>query len=196
MHEGDASQDIHRRLVASAELLQQVAVTNASRVAGVAALLVEALGAGGKVLFCGNGGSAADSQHLAGEFANALDRRRPRPALAALALTADSTLLTAAANDLGFAEVFARQVEALGRPGDVLVALTTSGASPNVLRALERGRELGLRTVVFMGSNGGSAARLADLSVEVPSADTQHIQEAHLALGHALCAVVERAIFG
>lgn len=144
---------------------------------------------GGKLLFFGNGGSAADAQHLATELTirYALDR----PAIAALALTTDGSALTAAGNDLGFEHVFARQLEALGRRGDVAIGITTSGRSPNVVRAFEVARAMGLITVAFTGGSGGDVVRLADHALVVPSAVTARIQEMHITLGQMLCHALE-----
>ena len=141
-------------------------------------------------------GQRGQCQHLAAEFVNVLDRSRLRPALPAIALTTDTSLLTAIANDRGFEQVFERQVEALGRRGDVLLAITTGGSSPNVLRALGQARRQGLGTIVLTGAAGGEAAGLSDVAVQVPSERTQHIQEAHIAIGHVLCALVEQRIGG
>lgn len=154
---------------------------------------ITSLKAGGKVLFAGNGGSAADAQHMAGEFVSrfAFDR----PGLAAVALTVDTSILTAIGNDYGYEKLFSRQVQALGRPGDVLVAYSTSGRSPNIVRALETAREQGLVTIGFTGNRGGPMRELCDLTVEIPSADTPKIQEGHLIVGHILCGLVERALF-
>jgi len=148
-----------------------------------------ALEASGKLVLFGNGGSACDAQHLAAEFVNRFDRERP--ALAAVALTVDGAVLTSIGNDSGFERVFARQVEALGRPGDVAVGLSTSGRSPNVVRGLEAARRAGLRTAALLGSGGGEAAREADLALIVPGADTPRIQEVHILAGHLLCRRVE-----
>jgi D-sedoheptulose 7-phosphate isomerase len=155
---------------------------------------VESLRRAGKVLFAGNGGSAADAQHMAGEFVSrfAFDR----PGLPALALTTDTSILTAIGNDYGFEQVFARQVQALGRRGDVLVAYSTSGRSPNILRALGTARATGLVTIGLTGSRGGPMVGLCDHLLQVPSAETPKIQEGHLILGHILCGLVERALFG
>lgn len=191
----DAAAFVRQTLLASAEVHRRAAERLAATAAEVAGRMADCLRGGGKLLFCGNGGSAADCQHLATEFASALDRDRPRPALAALALTTDTSFLTASANDFGFEQVFARQVAALGRPGDLLVAISASGNSANILGALERARASGLGTALLTGEGGGAAAALADLVLAVPSRDTQHIQEVHIALGHALCALVERALF-
>jgi phosphoheptose isomerase len=153
-------------------------------------VLVGCLEAGGKVLVCGNGGSAAQAQHLVGELVGRY-RLPNRPALAAIALTADTAVLTAWANDVGYDDVFARQVSALARPGDVLIGLSTSGRSRNVVRAFETARAQGARTLALLGGDGGTLAPLADVPITVPSADTQRIQETHLALVHLLCEVVE-----
>lgn len=153
---------------------------------------VEALRAGGKLLFAGNGGSAAQCQHLATELVGrfALDRS-PH---AALALTTDSSFLTACANDYGFEDVFARQVEALGRPGDVLFALSTGGRSPNVLRAVDAGRARGLTTCGLTGAGGAALAERCDIGIVVPHTDPARIQEVHLFLGHLLCGGIERRL--
>ena len=147
-----------------------------------------------RVFFCGNGGSAADSQHLAAEFVGRFQKERG--ALPALALTTDSSILTSLANDYSFDVVFARQIEALGNSGDVLVGISTSGRSPNVLKAFEKARELGMTTVAFTGNDGGLMARAADIAVIVPSKVTARVQEAHIALLHAICEVVEDAFAG
>ena len=150
---------------------------------------VSALEAGNKVLLCGNGGSAADCQHLAAELVVRYTRRRR--ALPAIALTTDTSILTAHANDFGFDTVFARQLEALARPGDVLWAFSTSGASPNVNAALETGHALDLHTVAFTGRDGGRSAQLAHEALIVTSDVTAHIQEAHLFVGHFICDAIE-----
>lgn len=191
-----AAAQVRRHLLETADVQRLAAEQCAESLAEAVGRCVAALRVGGKVLFCGNGGSAADSQHLAAEFVSGLNHDRPRPALAALALTTDTSLLTASANDFGFEQVFGRQVEALGRPGDVLVALSTSGNSPNILHALQVARSRGLVTVLFTGESGGKALPLADVAIRVPSPDTQHVQEAHIALGHALCAGVEAGVAG
>ena len=147
---------------------------------------------GGKVMFFGNGGSAADAQHLATELA--VRYSRDRPPIAALALTTDSSVLTAAGNDYGFDAVFARQVEALGRPGDLAIGISTSGRSGNVTRGLEMARRRGLTAAAFAGRDGGDLAGLADPILIVPSRETDRIQEMHIAMGHIFCAGLERAL--
>lgn len=154
--------------------------------------MAQCLRDGGKLMFCGNGGSAADSQHLAAEFTGRfLDDRRP---LAALALSTDSSALTCIANDYAFDHVFERQLRALGRRGDVLVGISTSGNSANVVRAVLAARELGVATVGLLGRDGGELGRLCELSVVVPSPTTARIQEAHIFIGHAWCAIVEAMV--
>ncbi len=182
-------------LEATAETARRTAEACAEDVVRAAELLVETLRSGGKVLLCGNGGSAADSQHLAAEFVSALTRERVRPAMPALALTTDTSILTAVANDFGFEGVFARQVEALGRPGDVLVGISTSGRSPDVLRAVEVARARGLRTIGLTGADGGELADLVDVAIRVPSAETSHIQECHIAIGQLLAFLAEDALY-
>jgi len=158
----------------------------------IAEAVARALAGGKKVLLCGNGGSAADAQHVATELVVRLSGERPaRRALPAIALTTDTSLLTACANDLGFPEVFARQVQALGRPGDVLIGISTSGNSANVVRAFEAAGPFAIVKVLFTGGTGGRLLGLSDLAFVAPTADTQHIQEVHLAAYHAVCALVE-----
>lgn len=160
---------------------------------GAVRACVRSLRAGGKLLLAGNGGSAADAQHIAGEFVSRF--AYDRPGLAAVALTTDTSILTAIGNDYGYELLFARQVRALGRAGDLLLGYSTSGRSPNVLRALEAARELGLVTVGFTGNRGGPMRELCDHLLEVPSADTPKIQEGHLVLGHVFCGLVEAEMF-
>jgi D-sedoheptulose 7-phosphate isomerase len=156
-------------------------------------MIAEAIRNGGKVLFCGNGGSAADAQHYATELVARLYQRE-RPAMAAIALTTDTSALTALANDYGFEKVFSRQVEALGKKGDVLVGLSTSGNSANVLQAIIEAKNRGLQIISFLGK-GGKMAECSDLVLSVPSDNTMRIQEIHLALGHVLCKLVEEMVF-
>lgn len=151
---------------------------------------VQALEDGGKIIFCGNGGSAADSQHLAAELMGRfLMDRDPLPALA---LTVDTSALTAIGNDYGFAEVFARQLRGIGRRGDVLVGLSTSGNSENVIRSFEVAQELGIFRIAMTGATESPLSALADLALRVPSTATNHIQEMHIAVGHIICGIVER----
>ncbi len=154
----------------------------------------QALEGGAKIVFFGNGGSAADAQHLAAELVVRL--RQDRPGLAALALTTNSSVLSAAANDYGFERVFERQVESLVNLGDVLVALSTSGTSPNIVRAVDAGAVRGAFRVALTGETGGQLAQRVDLLLNVPSLDPQRIQEAHITMGHIVCSLIEQIRFG
>lgn len=149
----------------------------------------------GKLLICGNGGSAADAQHIAAEFVVRLSHDLVRPALPAIALTTDTSLLTAAANDIGFDNVFARQVEALGRKNDVFIGITTSGNSENILRAAIKAKQIGLRAIAFLGGDGGKAIDFFDIKIIIPSSNVQHIQEGHITIGHIICELVERDMY-
>ncbi|MBA2382647.1 MAG: D-sedoheptulose 7-phosphate isomerase [Chloroflexi bacterium] len=176
------SADVKRELVARLD--------DAVAVAGI---LITALAAGNKLLIFGNGGSAADSQHIAAELVGRYNF--DRPAMAAIALTTDTSALTAIGNDMSFEIVFARQVEALGRPGDVAIGMTTSGSSLNVVRGLEAARDRGLVTVALTGRNGGRAGEIADVCVRVPSDETPRIQESHILLGHVWSEIVEASLY-
>lgn len=177
-----------RNLDEHRELFQRLDSLNAL-VAEAGDRIAQSLRQGGKVMFCGNGGSAADSQHLAAEFTGRFikDRR----ALAGLALSTDSSALTCIGNDYGFDDVFARQVDGLGRPEDCLVGISTSGNSTNVIRAFEVAREAGIFTIGLLGRDGGKLAALSDHAIVVPSDVTARIQEAHILIGHTLCGAVE-----
>jgi D-sedoheptulose 7-phosphate isomerase len=165
-----------------------------TRIGDVTMACVQSIRAGGKILLAGNGGSAAQAQHIAAEFVSrfAFDR----PAMSAVALTTDTSILTAIGNDYGYEKLFSRQVRALGRPRDVFIGYSTSGKSPNVLQAFEAARELGLVCVGFTGNRGGPMRTLCHHLLEVPSADTARVQEGHLVLGHILCGLAEREMFG
>jgi D-sedoheptulose 7-phosphate isomerase len=154
---------------------------------------ITSLQQGGKILLAGNGGSAADAQHIAGEFVSrfAFDR----PGLPAIALTTDSSILTAIGNDYGYEKLFARQVQAHGNKGDVFIGYSTSGLSPNILRAFEESRTRGLICIGLTGNRGGSIKSCCDYLIEIPSSDTPKIQEGHLVIGHIICGLVENAIF-
>ena len=159
----------------------------------VITLVSKAFEAGNKVLFFGNGGSAADAQHLAAEFVNRFIMNRPP--LPAIALTTDSSILTSVSNDLTFDEIFAQQIRALGKEGDVAVGISTSGNSPNVIKAIEVAKKIGIKTVALTGNDGGTLAKMADLSLVVPSNSTPRIQETHIFIGHILCEMVEHQLF-
>jgi len=179
----------------SAETARRTAEACADDVARAAELLVNALLDGGKILLCGNGGSAADSQHLAAELVSTLTVDNRRPAIPAIALTTDTSILTAIANDFGFEGVFARQVEALGRPGDVLIGISTSGNSADVVKAFEQAEAQGLHRIALTGESGGTLAPIADVAIRVPSRETSHIQECHIAIGQLLAFMVEETLY-
>ena len=162
-------------------------------IASVAKKLALVLEQGGKLLLAGNGGSAADAQHIASELVGQLNTARP--GIAALALTTDTSALTSVANDYGFEQVYSRQVETLGRRGDVFLAVSTSGNSPNILAALRSARQAGLFTVALTGASGGAARELCDVCLQIPSDDTPRIQESHILVGHTLCALVEGVLY-
>ncbi len=163
------------------------------RISSFSKLLEETYRSGGKVLFCGNGGSAGDAQHLAAELSGRFYLNRAP--LYAEALHVNSSYVTAVANDFGYEEVYARMVEACGRPGDVLVAISTSGNSPNIIRAIDRAKQLGMVVVGMTGATGGKMADLCDLLVNIPSEDTPRIQESHILVGHIICELVEKSLF-
>ena len=185
---------IQQRLRAAAAVHEAVGVTEASAIARAARLIADGFRGGGKLLLCGNGGSAADCQHMAAEFVSRLTREFDRPGLAAIALTTDTSYLTAYANDFGFDGVFARQVETLGRPGDVLLAISTSGGSRNVILAAEEARRRKMGIVALVGE-GGPLVHAADVVIRVASPDTQLVQQAHAAVEHLICHLVERQVF-
>ncbi len=179
-------------LTALAALATRVGEEHAGTIAAIADTYITALRAGGTLFFAGNGGSAADAQHSAAEYVVRYGHnRRPLPAVA---LTTDTSLLTACANDLGYDEIFARQVDALARSGDVLVLHSTSGESPNTLRAAQAAKVKGVKVVALLGKGGGALSSLADCALIVPSDETSHIQELHLAVEHIVCAMVENAL--
>ena len=181
------------RLRQSAEVTTAMSA-GAPDIARAAAVIAESFRRGGKLLLCGNGGSAADCQHVAAEFVNRLSKARERRALPALALTTDTSYLTSYANDYGFDGIYARQLEAFGTTGDVLLAISTSGSSPNVLAAVAAARARGIAVVALLGE-AGRLAEAADVAIKVPSRDTQLIQQVHLAVEHLICELVERALF-
>ena len=177
----------------SVSLKQRFAAEQGEAVVAAARMLAGVFQAGGKVLLFGNGGSAADAQHLAAEFVNRFQVERPP--LAALALTTDTSILTAVANDYDFLQVFAKQVRALGRPGDLAWGISTSGNSPNVVEGLKAARELGLGTLALSGRDGGPVAAAAELALVVPSRNTPRIQEVHITIGHVLCDLVDFILY-
>ena len=189
-----AEERVRRGLEELAALAGRVAAEQAGTVAAIAEKYAACVRAGGTLYFAGNGGSAADAQHIATEYVVRYETNRP--AMRAVALSTDTSLLTACANDMGFDEVFARQVEALAKPPDVLVLHSTSGESPNVIRAAQAAKARGVPVVAFLGKGGGQLADLADISLVVPSDATPRIQELHLALEHTICEIVEERLRG
>lgn len=159
-------------------------------------LLVECYKNGNKLLLCGNGGSAADSQHIATELMIRLSHHIQRPALPAIALTTDSSNLTAGGNDIGFENVFARNVEGLGNKGDVLLAISTSGNSPNVIKAVDMAHQKGMKVIGFLGGSGGKLKPMVDIPIVIPSPNTQRIQEGHITVAHIICELVEDKLYG
>jgi D-sedoheptulose 7-phosphate isomerase len=187
---------LRRHIEGSIETKRKLLESGADTILEAAGVVAESLKGGHKILLCGNGGSAADAQHIAAEFVSVLNQSFPRPGLAAIALTTDTSILTASANDFGFAGVFERQTQALGQPGDVLIGISTSGNSENVLRALDYARTHGMRTIGLTGDAACKLAGAAEIVIRVPSSVTQFVQESHLMIGHILCDVVEQTLFG
>ncbi len=183
-------------LAESARVKRDLSEQSATLIVQAAQRIASSIEKGGKLLLCGNGGSAADCQHIAAEFTNRLSSRRERPAMPAIALTTDTSFLTSRSNDYGFHDVYCRLVDALGREGDVLIAISTGGNSRNIANAVARAKEKRIFTVGFLGGTGGEVGGLVDLAVVVPSANTQHIQESHIAVGHIVCAIVETLLYG
>ena len=190
----DSIATIKDRLRLGARVSTATADQEAASIAAAADLIATTFRAGGKLLLCGNGGSAADCQHMATELVGRLTCDMSRPGLPAIALTTDTSFLTAYSNDFGFDGVFARQVQALGSRGDVLITISTSGASPNVLAAVDEAKRGGLSIVALLGE-AGPLADLADVAIRVPSRDTQLIQQVHLVVEHLICHLVERTLY-
>jgi D-sedoheptulose 7-phosphate isomerase len=188
---------VQKHLSESAAVKLQLADSDAVAViVGAAGQLAECVARGGKIMLCGNGGSAGDCQHIAAEFTNRLRASMDRPGIPALALTTDSSYLTARGNDYGFEDIFERLIDSLGRQGDALIAISTSGTSRNVVRAVTRAREKDILTIGLLGGTGGVLGGLVDLAIVVPSASVQHIQESHIAIGHILVELVEETLYG
>jgi D-sedoheptulose 7-phosphate isomerase len=184
---------IQKRFKESTEVKNRFLKENLSRLLDVVKLISRCFEAGNKLFFFGNGGSAADAQHLAAEFVNRYIM--DRPPLPAIALTTDASILTSVSNDFSFSEIFSKQLKALGKEGDVAVGISTSGASPNIIKAFEVAKEMGMKTIALTGNDGGSLAKIADFSLIVPSSSTPRIQEAHILIGHILCELVEHYLF-
>lgn len=184
--------DIAKHFQDSITLKQELVRTMIPTIEAIAKKLVFCLNAGNKLIFFGNGGSASDSQHLAAEFVGRYEKERR--ALAAISLTVDTSALTAIGNDYGFERVFERQLEALGRKGDVAFAISTSGNSKNVIAAVNRAKQIGIYTIGFLGNSGGELKGLVDIPVIIPSTKTSRIQESHIMIGHILCECVDEMI--
>jgi D-sedoheptulose 7-phosphate isomerase len=183
---------VRSSLQTGADLRLQVAERCSQTIVKAASTITACLESGGKLLLFGNGGSAADAQHLAAEFVGRFVMERQ--GLPAIALTTDSSILTAIGNDYGFETVFARQIEALGRPGDVAIGISTSGNSPNVLQAFKKARNVGLTSIGLAGKDGGAFHEFADIAIVVPSSNTARIQECHIAIGHIFCELFELSL--
>ncbi len=190
----EAFADLVARRLDDAARLHAECRSAAAPAAEAAEAMLTAIRGGGKVLVCGNGGSASDAQHFAAEFVGRFQINRP--AMASLALTTDTSILTAIANDFSYDEVFSRQVEALGAPGDVLLGISTSGASQSVLAAFALAKARGIVTVALTGRDGGAIGAAADIHVNVPAVSTARVQEVHRTLMHAICELVERELYG
>ena len=191
---GPMERQAHAILVEASRTLDRLQRRGAAAVAAAAEAMLASVENGGTIFFCGNGGSAADAQHLATELAGRY--LIERPPIPAVALTTNTSALTAIGNDYGFADTFARQLEGLGSPGDVLFAITTSGRSPNVSRAVEVAQALGMIVIGLTGPAGTRFAARCDIALITPAASTPHVQEGHIVMGHAVCELVERALFG
>ena len=189
----DAFANVVARTLAEAARLHADAQSAVAPTAAAAESMVAALRGGGKILVCGNGGSAADAQHFAAELVGRFERERR--AIASVALTTDTSILTAIANDYAYTRVFARQIEAIGRAGDLLLAISTSGGSASILEALATAKAGGITTVALTGRDGGQAGALADIHINVPSPSTARVQEVHRTLLHAMCELIERELY-
>lgn len=184
---------ILKRFKESSEVKTRFLKENLPNLLEVIKLVSHAFEGGNKLFFFGNGGSAADAQHMAAEFVNRYIMNRPP--LPAIALTTDTSILTSVSNDFAFSEIFAKQLRALGKERDVAIGITTTGNSPNIIKAFEVGKEMGMKTVAFTGNDGGAVRKIADFSLVVPSTSTPRIQEAHILIGHILCEMVEHSLF-
>lgn len=187
---------IEESLIESSEVKKKILEKCYKDINKVADEMISSIKNGRKIMFIGNGGSAADSQHIATEFMIRLSHDISRPAIGAIALTTDTSNLTAGGNDIGFENVFARNVEGLGNEGDLLVCISTSGNSPNVLKAVQKAKEMKIKTIGLLGKDGGKLIKECDYSIVIPSSNTQRIQEGHITVGHILCEIVEREMFG
>jgi D-sedoheptulose 7-phosphate isomerase len=184
---------IIQSLEESAKVKREIAQNSSDLIEAIAKKIIESYRSGGKVLLIGNGGSAADAQHIAAEFVGRF--KMERPSLAAIALTTDTSILTAIGNDYGYDTVFSRQIESLANEKDVLIAISTSGNSPNILKAADAAHAKGVSVIGFTGEDGGKLKKTADICITVPSGNTPRIQEAHITIGHIICHIVEQELF-
>ena len=186
-------ENIKNQILESAKIKKEMVKIGVESIEKAAELLIESIKAGGKILWCGNGGSAADAQHLATELMGGMSDHDRMP-IPSIALTTDSSFITAWSNDTDFDSIFSRQVQGLGEEGDVLVGISTSGNSENVINALKQAKYKKLKTIAFAGKTGGSLDGIADITIKVPSDNTQRIQESHIMIGQILCSLIELSI--
>lgn len=191
----DKQKFIHESLKESAEVKLLIEKECSVEILRAVDTLIDSFKHGNKLLLCGNGGSAADSQHIAAEFMIRLSHDLERPAIPAIALTTDTSNLTAGGNDIGFENVFSRNVEGLGQAGDVLIAISTSGNSKNILLAIDKAKEKGMKVIGFLGGTGGKCKDVVDIPIIIPSSNTQRIQEGHITVAHIICELVEKGLY-
>lgn len=191
----DSRQFIKDSLTESSQVKLDILATCEDVILSASDMITSAYQNGNKLLLCGNGGSAADSQHIAAELMIRLSHHVQRPALPAIALTTDTSNLTAGGNDIGFENVFARLTEGLGQKGDILIAISTSGNSQNVIKAVETARSKDMHVIALLGGSGGKLKDMADISIIIPSQNTQRIQEGHITVAHILCELVETSLY-
>lgn len=192
----DKTKFIKDSLVESSEVKLKIEKECISDILSAVTVLTNSFKKGNKLLLCGNGGSAADCQHIATEFVIRLSHEIERPAIPALALTTDTSNLTAGGNDIGFVNVFARSIQGLGQAEDVLIAISTSGNSPNIVKAIETAKEKGMKIIGFLGGSGGKIKSLVDIQIIIPSDNVQRIQEGHITVAHIICELVENELYG
>jgi D-sedoheptulose 7-phosphate isomerase len=192
----DKKKFINESLTESSETKLKIIDECSEDIISASELIIDAFRNGNKLLLCGNGGSAADCQHISAELVIRMSHKIKRPALPAIALTTDTSYLTAGGNDIGFENVFARGVEGLGSAGDVLLAISTSGNSGNVIKAVEMAKSKGMKTIGFLGGNGGKLKLIVDKPIVIPSSNVQRIQEGHITVAHIICEIIEEELYG
>lgn len=191
----DLKKFFEQSLIESSSLKLKIKESLFEEISSAINLLVNCFKSGNKLLLCGNGGSAADAQHIATELVIRLNSHLQRPALPAFAITTDTSNITAGGNDIGFENVFARNVEGLGKKGDILLAISTSGNSPNIIKAVEMAKLKDMKVIAFLGNNGGKLKEMVDLPIVIPASNTQRIQEGHITVAHIICESVENLLF-